>query len=405
MKRSRLLYLSILLFSILFIYFYGGKIPYMFFYTVILLPVFSFLYTYYVYTRFKFSQELDKDMIMKGEKVNFTLNFYNEDIILYPYIHVTLPGTSLYSSGKSDDIRFSLAPRKKWSYTIELKFDYRGIYEIGIDTVRIEDFLGLFSFEYKLIEHKKVTVNPRIIRLDNFALKSSFAAESKPVRNNLNEDNSSMCDIRDYQYGDSIKRIHWKLTSKSEELLVKQFESSSEISTVLLIDMVPCAAAGENRIIVEDKFIETAVAITNYCLSNWIPTTLMFYDNDLVRINATNSLVFPEIYKALAEVSFDKNIPVGTILGMHINNSIARSNILVLTSNMDFELCEKLIKACNAGYDTCLLYVSPNQLPGCAMKDEDYILEFLDRNGITSLKICIDDEIKEQLESLKLLLC
>lgn len=400
MKRSKLLYFTILLSSLIFIYFYGGKVPYMLFYTVILLPAFSFLYTFLISVRFKYSQELDRSVILKGEKVDFTCTFYNEDFILYPYIHVIFPGASLNSSGKPNEIKFSLAPRKKKSYTFELKFDYRGIYEVGIDVIRFEDFLGLFRFKYKVPDRKKITVNPRIIELDNLSLRSTLASESRPVKNNVNEDNMSVCDIREYQYGDSIKKIHWKLTSKSEELLVKQFESSSEMSTVLLIDLVPCEPAGDNKIIIEDKIIEAAVAIVHYCLKNWININLLYYNNNLVSINATNNLMFPSIYKTLASVNFNQRVPAGTILDMRINNSIAKTNILLLTSNLDYELCEKLIKAGNGGYDTCLVYISPDQLPGLAGKDEDNIMKFLRENGIFVLKIQINDDIKTSLESL-----
>ena len=108
---------------------------------------------------------------------------------------------------------------------------------MGIDTVEIEDFLGLFSFKYKVFDPKQLVVYPKIIPLQRLALKNSFISESQPVINSRCEDNVTACDIREYQYGDSMRKIHWKMTSKLDDLMIKQFESTSEISAVLLIDL------------------------------------------------------------------------------------------------------------------------------------------------------------------------
>ena len=60
------MYIALLLSSITFIYFYGGKVPYMLFYIVLLLPVVSLLYTGFIFLRFKYGQAIDKKNCNKG---------------------------------------------------------------------------------------------------------------------------------------------------------------------------------------------------------------------------------------------------------------------------------------------------------------------------------------------------
>ena len=46
-----------------------------------------------------------------------------------------------------------------------------------------------------------------------------------------------MLDIREYQPGDRLQHIHWKLSAKRDNLLVKEFESNAEVSLCLLLEL------------------------------------------------------------------------------------------------------------------------------------------------------------------------
>ena len=73
--------------------------------------------------------------------------------------------------------KFSLLPFSSRNYAFELQCNYRGNYEIGISSIEIEDFFGLFKFRYNVFEPKQVTVYPRIIYLDKFRLKTDFMSK------------------------------------------------------------------------------------------------------------------------------------------------------------------------------------------------------------------------------------
>jgi len=68
MQRNRILYSFLYVLSLIFIYFYGGKIPYMLFYTVLLLPFVSIAITSIAFVRFKYVQDIDKRSVVKARK-------------------------------------------------------------------------------------------------------------------------------------------------------------------------------------------------------------------------------------------------------------------------------------------------------------------------------------------------
>lgn len=398
MKQSRILYASLLALTLIYVYFNGGKLPYTLFYTMILLPVVSLLYTAIVYLRFKYGQDIDKRFVTKGDKVNFIFSIHNEDFILYPYIRVTFYGAKTIFANQFQVRNFSLAPFHGKDYSLELVCNYRGHYEIGIHSVEFEDFLGLFKFKYNIFEPKYVTVYPRIVPLDNFALKTDFMSESHSELNTKNEDMSTIADVKPYTYGDSLKRIHWKLTAKSGSLMVKKFQSTSETSAILMLDLHRNSLENGENIILEDKLIEAAVSVLHYCLFNWIPVNLVYFSESLVNIQARNHLMFSELYEMLAKVKFNEAVYLKDLLKVYVNNTISKTNILLFTSNLDYELYDEIYRTSTSGYDVSLIYVSPEDLTGAKNEEAENIIAFLPEIGVNAYKLNINEDTKSILE-------
>jgi hypothetical protein len=156
-------------------------------------------------------------------------------------------------------------------------------------------------------------------------------------------------------------------------------------------------APGEN-IIIEDKLIESAVAVLYYCLSKWIPVNLTFFSGRLNNIYAKNQQMFNEIYEVLAKVKFSDNVPVKDLLEIYTSNALRNTSVIIFTSNLDYDLYDQLHKTLNFGYDVSLVYVSPEKITGIKNNDTENILDSLPEIGINSYKIDIDDDIKEILE-------
>jgi hypothetical protein len=216
--------------------------------------------------------------------------------------------------------------------------------------------------------------------------------------NTSSEDMATISDVRKYAYGDSLKRIHWKLTAKSRDVMVKKYQSTSETSILMLLDLRANPYSPGENIILEDKVIESVVAVLYYCLQNWIPVNLVFFSGKMVSFQARNHLMFNEIFEVLAKVKFNETVPVNDLLEIYSSNLLSKTNILVFTSNLDYELYDKIYATANSGYDVGLVYTSAEKLTGTKDQDADTILSFLPEIDVSSYKINIDDNIKEILE-------
>ncbi len=398
MKKNRILYIILFIMSLIFVYFYGGKIPYMLFYTVLILPIVSILYTYYIVLRFKYCQEIDKNFIMKGDKVKFLFSVHNEDFLLYPYMKIKFCGENTIFANQFQTKNLSLLPFKEKKYSFELECRYRGYYEIGIKSVQLEDFLGIFRINYKNFETKYITVYPKIIYLDRFHLQTNFISETQSVLNNRFEDMSAISDIRKYIYGDSLKKIHWKLTAKTNDLMVKNFQSTTETSAIIILDLKRNMFSSEINTIIEDKLLEATVAVTYYCLSNWVPIKFVYYDDAIVDIPAKTPLDFDGIYKILSKINFIEKIGVEAILDVYLKESITKSNVIVFTSNLNYELYNQIYNTKFSNYEVSLIYVSPVELTGVRNIEAEEILANLPEAGVDVYNINISDDVKFILE-------
>jgi hypothetical protein len=395
---NKIIYLCLLFLSTIFVYFYGGKVPYMLFFTALMLPILSFTYTIVIYFRFKFFQQIDKKFIIKGDNINYIFMISNEDIFFYPYLSITFFGAESIFAKQFETRNLSLPPLDKKTFTFNLSCKYSGNYEIGVDKIEIEDFLGILKLTYKVPFPLSITVYPRVIILDRFRLKTDFVSESYSVLNSKYEDIGALQDIRKYEYGDSLKKVHWKLTAKLNEIMIRKFQSATEASAIVLLDLKKNNYSFEQNTIIEDMLIESTISVIHYCLYSWIPVNFIYYTNKITDIRANTPFEFQNIYNNLAEIRFSDSYELSEILDVYIKNSIVKTNLLIFTSNLNYDLYNNIYYAAFSGFNTIVVYISPEDLIGRTDEETENILLNIPKIGAYFYRLNINDEIKPVLE-------
>lgn len=128
---------------------------------------------------------------------------------------------------------------------------------ISTNEILCTDIFGLCAVRIDLRLQCRINVVPEFtditIGTDQMT-KARPEMGSHPV-SQKGSDTSEVFDLRDYSLGDDMKTVHWKLSSKADRLIVKEFSDSTRFDTVLLYDI--SLAAGDTEI---DKYIlQTAV--------------------------------------------------------------------------------------------------------------------------------------------------
>ena len=154
---------------------------------------------------------------------------------------------------KKGSIRISISGRHTEHTIFQIPTEYCGMLCVSFRKFRCFDLWHLFSFgQYFNTERKKIwrmhppkkfqfLILPQFeeIELDSNITNISVSYEEETTeysKTKKGDDPSEIFDIREYHPGDDIKRIHWKLSSKKEMLMVKDFSLPLNCNLWILFD-------------------------------------------------------------------------------------------------------------------------------------------------------------------------
>lgn len=135
---------------------------------------------------------------------------------------------------------FVTAGYKEQTMEQTLSSKYCGKLDCRIKELRVYDYLGLLSFRKKIdnIKNCVVFVLPSIyplMRVDVELRQHVENSESLQVK--TGDDPSEIFDIREYREGDRLTRILWKLSSKHDQVMVKDLGLPISNNVLLLFDL------------------------------------------------------------------------------------------------------------------------------------------------------------------------
>jgi uncharacterized protein (DUF58 family) len=172
-----------------------------------------------------------------GEVVSVVLKIKNNSIlpILWLEIH---EGLSVdLRSGKGLKQVFSLGIREEKQINYDLMPRKRGYYPLGPLQISSGDPLGLMQPTQKEFPSSPLTVYPQVVSMPAFGLPSQSPFGTIKHQNPVFEDPSRILGKRDFQNGDSIRRIDWKASAGTGQLQVKLYEASISLELTILLDL------------------------------------------------------------------------------------------------------------------------------------------------------------------------
>ena len=122
----------------------------------------------------------------------------------------------------------------------------RGRYVFEKTTVVIEDPFGLYRIEQPLSAPGALLIYPRLVELDRLFSESGRLGRDgrrlllrRPAGFDLHS-------VREYERGESLRKVHWRSTAKRGQLMVKELEDSPRDDVAVVLDADPAAVVGES---------------------------------------------------------------------------------------------------------------------------------------------------------------
>lgn len=261
---------------------------------VMLLPPLLVLYVLTCHMFISESNTVEAETIQKEVPLEYEILIANNGFLPYPFVDADIqyPATDgVHCDTKR--VSCSLAPMGTFRILDRAVFHYRGGYEIGIRDLYIYDPLRIIRIRMRRDNLRPVFVMPRrpVIVTDGEGAASEV--NTTEVRNFRGADRTELTEIKEYQMGDGLRDIHWKLSSKTQDLMVKHYGMNACRSVCFLPDLGENYTDPFNRgLYTDDINLCCADAVTEMTIALMLSTlrgannvcTLMWYEKRAAEI-------------------------------------------------------------------------------------------------------------------------
>ena len=201
-----------------------------------------------------------------GDEVAVQVTVHNRGRLPVPWLHVheSLP-VELVSPPFHTEV-FSLGAGERHFFRYTLHARQRGIYPLGPLSAQTGDVLGLEPTRTADFDAQPIVVYPRVVPMARLRLPTRSPLVALPARTPLFEDPARISGVRDYQRGDSPRRIHWTATASAGRLLVKQYQPAVARETVLALDLDLDGYEGRRRREASELAIVAAASLANHII-------------------------------------------------------------------------------------------------------------------------------------------
>jgi uncharacterized protein (DUF58 family) len=185
--------------------------------------------------------------------------------------------TTRYSVGGFERIKrkYTLKPKK------------RGTYLLKDLNISIGDALGFYTSDAETKDYIELLVYPKPADLSKLGINTTSLYGERVIRRWIYNDPLYVRGIREYNIEDRMKDIHWKSSLKMNKLMVKDYDYTSDLEVVLILD-VQCGEPfyGSINSSVIEIGASLCAALAQHCIREgtpvgmWTNSQVIYYSDD-----------------------------------------------------------------------------------------------------------------------------
>lgn len=298
MVKNRIIYALLAAACLAFSIAYTSKISAVLLIMVLLYPIAAALAT--VLQLISVFADFDSEQLVfdKNTRFEFFVNVTNYSI--FPCV----PAELVCEFPDIDTGRFnekhvfvSLSPFGSAKLAVEGRHLYRGCYNCTIRKISAVDPLRIIRLSKKVDKSCQMVFLPRKIELRDI-VSSSVGEQSFSRPNPITSEKEDFSHVREYRDGDIIQLVHWKLTAKQDELMIKQFDSINDRRALILCDM---SCKEGDVLLTADTKIETAISFVKALLDTGVGVSADFgIASESGVINVRNMMDFEQFFRLMS---------------------------------------------------------------------------------------------------------
>lgn len=279
MLKNKILYGGVLIVSAIMAILYNRYTMAVVFLILFFLPFILFLFLCCSYFFIELSMEMSEYTFTREDVLKIKVQIKNKGILPISRMKIVLEYENQFTNIKAQQQMFtSIKGKSEQIVQCSAYGDHCGNIRIYLKKIVLYDPMQLFSFSKKGKLEAQISILPKIHELETqIELQKSTILEDSDTfsETKSGDDPSEVFDIREYRQGDKLQRIHWKLSSKKEQWMVKEFSLPIGCSICILIDFY---YKGKDLYTFMDTILEAALSYSFYFLENNLIHKIVWYD-------------------------------------------------------------------------------------------------------------------------------
>jgi uncharacterized protein (DUF58 family) len=236
----------------------------------------------------------------------------------------------------------------------------RGRYVFEETRLELEDAFGLERVEAALPAPGALLVYPRLVHLDRLFSEAGAAAPEGRRLLLRRPSGFDLHSVREYEQGESLRKVHWRSTAKRGQLMVKELEDAPRDEVAVLLDADREGAHGEDF----DLLVRAAGSILHAHVRRGRRAVLVVNGAERVgqRVHS-DAGDWRRAYELLAAVEPAGRMPAAALLAGEASPAARALELTVATARLTPQLVDRLVQRHLSRRSVSVVFVQTNGRP------------------------------------------
>ena len=239
MKKNRVIYGLIIILSAWIMVMYNGWQTEVLFLTAIIVPLIMGILACISSRKLKVYFDEQEEYCQKDDRINKYIMLDNDSRCPFSRVELKVLIQDYSGNTQKRKIVMNSEPGTIRNFAMQMSFNHYGAIDLKIERIYAYDAFLLFRFKRKADINTTIYIFPEAgtDKTIIFEKKHFESEEEENFGGSRGQNKGEIVQVDEYREGDDIHNIHWKLSSKSDSLMVKHYNYAEDATVHIHVDM------------------------------------------------------------------------------------------------------------------------------------------------------------------------